>query len=106
MHHRLKNLRGYPHPLDPTLLTALCCAGLMWADEPKNHDFDLIRDEAGVPAYHLHGFGNTRDDGHDPHPDHPGFLRDGIPRGELLQRGFGFVVVQQGDLLLPKPRAS
>jgi len=27
------------------------------------------------------------------------YLRNGIPLGEFLQRGFGFVVVHQGDLV-------
>jgi len=52
-----------------------------------------------APAFLLHSFGNTRDNGHDPHPDRPGYLRNGIPLGEFLQRGFGFVVVHQGDLV-------
>jgi hypothetical protein len=181
------------------VLVALCCAGLVSADEPKNHDFDVIRDEGRVPPYQLpallvsaegqpittpeqwfnvrrpqimalfanllygvvptpespiqttfevvktdagfmggratrkevrilfentrgsaemlilvfspnggsqsapafllHSFGNTRDNGHDAHPDRPGFLRNGIPLGAFLERGFGFVVVHQGDLV-------
>lgn len=52
-----------------------------------------------VPAFLLHSFAGTRDDGHDPDPNHPGLLRNGIPLGEFLQRGFGFVVVPQGDLV-------
>ena len=48
-----------------------------------------------APAFLLHSFGGTKDDGHDAHPDRPGFLRNGIPLGEFLQRGFGFVVVPQ-----------
>jgi hypothetical protein len=52
-----------------------------------------------APAFLLHSFDNTRDDAHDPHPDRPGFLRNGIPLGEFLQRGFGLVVVPQGDLV-------
>jgi hypothetical protein len=52
-----------------------------------------------APAFLLHSFGNTRDNGHDPDPDRPGYLRNGIPLGEFLERGFGFVVVYQGDLV-------
>lgn len=55
--------------------------------------------EKPAPAFLLHSFGNTRDNGHDADPDRPGFLRNGIPLGEFLQRGFGFVVVPQGDLV-------
>jgi hypothetical protein len=52
-----------------------------------------------APTFLLHSFANTRDDSHDAHPDRPGFLRNGIPLGEFLQRGFGFVIVHQGDLV-------
>lgn len=52
-----------------------------------------------APAFLLQSFGNTRDTGHDAHPDRPGYLRNGLPLGEFLQRGFGFVVVHQGDLV-------
>lgn len=52
-----------------------------------------------APAFLLHSFGNTRDNGHDADPDRPGLLRNGIPLGEFLERGFGFVVVPQGDLV-------
>lgn len=52
-----------------------------------------------VPAFLLHSFGGTKDDGHDAHPDRPGFLRNGLPLGEFLQRGFGFVVVPQSALV-------
>lgn len=52
-----------------------------------------------VPAFLLHSFGNTRDDSHDVHTDRQGFLRNGIPLGDFLQRGFGFVVVSQGALV-------
>lgn len=51
-----------------------------------------------APAFMLHSFANTKDTGHDANPDRPGFLRNGIPLGEFLQRGFGFVVVPNGDL--------
>lgn len=52
-----------------------------------------------APTFLLHSFANTRDEGHDASPDRPGFLRNGIPLGEFLQRGFGFVIVHQGDLV-------
>jgi len=52
-----------------------------------------------VPVFLQHSFANTRDNGHDASPDRPGFLRNGIPLGEFLQHGFGFVVVPQGDLV-------
>lgn len=52
-----------------------------------------------APAFLLHSFAGTRDHGHDPDLNRPGFLRNGIPLGEFLQRGFGFVVVHQGDLV-------
>ena len=50
------------------------------------------------PVFLQTSFSNTRDDGHDANPDRPGFLRNGMPLGEFLQRGFGLVVVPQGDL--------
>lgn len=52
-----------------------------------------------VPAFLQHSFGSTRDGGHDAHPERLGFLRNGIPLGDFLQRGFGFVVVPQGDMV-------
>jgi hypothetical protein len=51
------------------------------------------------PAFLLHSFANTRDDGHDIDSGRPDHLRNGIPLGEFLQRGFGFIVVHQGDLV-------
>jgi hypothetical protein len=51
------------------------------------------------PAFLLHSFSNTRDDGHDVAPDRPGHLRNGVPLGDLLAQGFGLVVVHQGDLV-------
>jgi len=50
------------------------------------------------PVFLLHSFSGTRDDGHDADPGRPGHLRNGVPLGELLQRGFGLVVVPQSDL--------
>ncbi len=52
-----------------------------------------------APAFLLHSFSGTRDEGHDAHPDKPGVLRNGTPVGDLFDRGFGFVVVPQGDLV-------
>ncbi len=52
-----------------------------------------------APAFLLHSFAGTKDDGHDAHPDKPGFTRNGLPLGEFFARGFGFVVVPQGDLV-------
>ena len=61
--------------------------------------FTPIDARAPVPVFLLHSFANTRDDGHDASPDRPGFLRNGIPLGEFLKHGFGFVVVYQADLV-------
>lgn len=52
-----------------------------------------------APAFLLHSFDNTLGVGHDANPDRPGLLRNGLPLGEFLRRGFGFVVVPQGDLV-------
>ena len=52
-----------------------------------------------APAFLLHSFASTKDEGHDASPDRRGFLRNGIPLSEFIQRGFGFVVVYQGDLV-------
>ncbi|MEY2788189.1 MAG: 6-phosphogluconolactonase, partial [Verrucomicrobiota bacterium] len=52
-----------------------------------------------APAFLLHSFAGTRDDGHDVSLDRPGFTRNGLPLGEFFQRGFGFVVVPQGELV-------
>jgi hypothetical protein len=51
-----------------------------------------------VPAFLLHSFGGTRDNGHDASPEKPGFTRNGLPLGEFFKRGFGFVVVPQDAL--------
>jgi hypothetical protein len=60
----------------------------------------LPRNAAGpVPVFLLNSFGNTRDNSHDADPEHPGALRNGLPLGELLRRGFGLVVVPQGELV-------
>jgi hypothetical protein len=53
-----------------------------------------------VPAFLLHSFGGTRDNGHDASPEKPGFTRNGLPLGEFFKRGFGFVVVPQDALAL------
>ena len=52
-----------------------------------------------APAFMLHSFANTKDDGHDVDPDRAGYLRTGIPLDEFLNRGFGLVIVPQGDLV-------
>jgi hypothetical protein len=58
-----------------------------------------------IPAFLQLSFSDTRDDGHDADPGRQGYLRNGIPLTEFLQRGFGFVVVYQGlvitHILLP-----
>jgi len=55
--------------------------------------------EKPAPAFLQLSFSNTRDDGHNADPGRQGYLRNGIPLTEFLQRGFGFVVVYQGDLV-------
>ncbi len=55
-----------------------------------------------VPAFLLHSFAGTRDDGHDAHPDKAGFTRNGLPLGEFVKRGFGFVVEPQSELVRHK----
>lgn len=52
-----------------------------------------------VPAFLLHSFAGTKDDGHDAHLEKSGFTRNGLPLGEFFKRGFGFVVVPQGALV-------
>jgi hypothetical protein len=52
-----------------------------------------------VPALLQLSFSNTKDNGHDPDPNRPGLLRNGVPLGEILKRGFGYVAVYQGDLV-------
>ncbi len=52
-----------------------------------------------APAFLLHSFSSVRDNGHDAHPDKPGFTRNGLPLGEFFQRGFGFVVLPQDELV-------
>lgn len=52
-----------------------------------------------TPAIMLHSFNNTRSHDFDPHPKHSGRLRNGWPLGELLDRGYAFVVVYQQDLV-------
>ena len=51
------------------------------------------------PAFLQLSFTNTRDNGYDPDPERPGLLRCGVPLGEMLQRGYGYVVVYQADLV-------
>ena len=52
-----------------------------------------------VPVFMLNTFDNTRGDAFDVNPEKPGFLRNGVPLGELLQHGYGFVAVYQQDLV-------
>lgn len=52
-----------------------------------------------VPAFLHHSFSGTRDDSHDPDPARPGVLRNGVPLGDILARGFGYVVVSQSELV-------
>lgn len=52
-----------------------------------------------VPAFLQNSFSSTRDDGHDPSPDRPGYLKNGVPLGDLLEHGFAYVAVPQGDLV-------
>jgi len=51
------------------------------------------------PAFLHHSFDNTQGTSFEKHPDRPGFLRNGTPLGDLLDHGFGFVAVYQGDLV-------
>lgn len=51
------------------------------------------------PAILQHSFSNTKDNGHDVHPERSGYLRNDVPLGAMLERGFGYVVVPQGDLV-------
>ncbi len=52
-----------------------------------------------APVLMLHSFDDTRSSGLYEHPDSPGFLKNGWPLGDLLDRGFGLVVVYQQDLV-------
>lgn len=52
-----------------------------------------------APAFLLHSFSGTRDEGHDANPDKTGYTRNGLPLGEFFSRGFGFVVLPQADLV-------
>jgi len=60
--------------------------------------FSTNKKDGPAPAVLLHSFDNTRGSSYEAHPDRPGHFRNGIPIGEFFQRGFGFVVVYQGDL--------
>jgi hypothetical protein len=51
------------------------------------------------PMFLLNSFSGTRGDGHDVSPDRPSHLRNGIPLGDLLDHGFGFVAVPQDELV-------
>ena len=52
-----------------------------------------------VPAFMIHSFDDTRSDKFDPHPTQPSLFRNNWPIGELLERGYAFVVVYQQDLV-------
>ena len=52
-----------------------------------------------APALLQLSFSNTKDNGHDADPNRPVLLRNGVPLGEILKRGFGYVAVYQGDLV-------
>lgn len=54
--------------------------------------------EGPAPAFLMHSFDDTRSADFDVHPDRPHALRNGWPLGELLDRGYAFVVVYQQDL--------
>lgn len=51
------------------------------------------------PALLIHSFDNTRSDRFDPHPDGGSRLRNGIPLGDWMERGFAVVAVYQQDLV-------
>ena len=59
----------------------------------------MCEEKGGFWRLVLNSFSNTKDNGHDASPDQPGILRNGLPLGEFLKRGFGIVVVPQGDLV-------
>jgi len=52
-----------------------------------------------VPAFMKHSFNSTQGNDFDADPTRPGHFRNGWPIGEFFQRGFGFVVVYQQDLV-------
>jgi len=52
-----------------------------------------------VPVFMKHSFNSTHGTDFDAHPTEPGRFRNGWPIGEFFQRGYGFVVVYQQDLV-------
>ena len=52
-----------------------------------------------VPAFLLNSFDDTRGDRYQPDPTRPGLVRNGVPLGEFLDRGFGLAVHYQSDLV-------
>jgi hypothetical protein len=52
-----------------------------------------------VPAFVRHSFADTRSRHFEAHPDRPGHTRGGWPLGELLERGYAVVAVDQEDLV-------
>jgi hypothetical protein len=52
-----------------------------------------------VPAFFKHSFNNTQSNDFDASTSRPGFLKNGWPLGQLLDRGYGFCAVYQQDLV-------
>ena len=52
-----------------------------------------------VPAFLMLSFDNTHGNNFDADRSRAGLLRNGVPIGEFLKRGFGFVAVYQQDLV-------
>ena len=52
-----------------------------------------------APILMLNTFDTTHGDAFDAAPDRPGRLRNGIPLGDILRRGWGFAAVYQQDLV-------
>jgi hypothetical protein len=52
-----------------------------------------------VPAFLMLSFDSTHGSGFNADRSHPGLLRNGVPIGEFIKRGFGFVAVYQQDLV-------
>jgi hypothetical protein len=52
-----------------------------------------------VPALMMHSFENTRSPGFRESPDEPNKLKNGLPLGDLLDRGYAFVAVYQESLV-------
>ena len=52
-----------------------------------------------APAFLQLSFNNPQGDGFEANPTYPGYLRNGVPIGELLLHGFGFVADYHEDLV-------